>query len=251
MPLAGPKNALVLSAGGAFAAYQVGAWEALAGRFRPDVVVAASAGSLNAWAIAGGASARDLAELWLDPAGAALAAIRLRLPWRGVFDPAPLHARIEALWNAYRPRVEIGIVAVELPALRPRLFRNGEITWRHLAASCAVPFGYPPIRLASRWYVDGGLLGALPLWAAREMGANEILGIDVFDRAPSSPLRAVVRAARNLLPRPPRAPDDGNVRLLVPSRRLGPVRQAVFWNQEAVRRWISLGRADAEALAEP
>jgi len=252
MPLAGPKKALVLSAGGAFAAYQAGVWEVLSARFSPEIVVGASAGALNAWAVAGGAQPRELIELWLDPRCAGLAAIRgPRLPWHGVFDPAPLHARIESLWKAYRPRVEVGIVAVDLRTLRPRLFRNGEITWRHLAASCAVPLSYPPIRLGTGLYADGGLLGALPLWAASEMGAGQIVAIDVLDRAPSSPLRAVVRACRTLLPKPPR-PDGGiETRVIVPSENLGPVRKAVFWDRAAVRRWIALGRTDADRAAPP
>jgi NTE family protein len=252
MPLAGPKKALALSAGGAFAAYQAGAWEVLSARFSADIVVGASAGALNAWAVAGGAHPSELVGLWLDPSCAGLAAIRgPRLPWHGVFDPAPLHARIEALWKAYRPRVDVGIVAVELPSLRPRLFRNAEITWQHLAASCAVPLGYPPIRLGTELYVDGGLLGALPLWGASEMGAGQIVAIDVFDRAPASPLRAITRACRIVLPRPPQPPGSVEVRLIVPSENLGPVRKAVFWDPVAVRRWIALGRADAERAASP
>jgi NTE family protein len=245
MPSLGPKKALVLSAGGAFAAYQAGAWEILSTRFSPEIVVGASAGSLNAWAVAGGAAPREIAEMWLDPACARLATIRPRKPWRGIFDPAPLYARIEALWNAYRPRIEVGVVAVELRSMRPRLFRNEEITWRHLAASCAVPLSYPPFRLDAGLYGDGGLLEALPLWAAAEMGATQIVGIDVLDRTPLSPARALVRAFRTLLPRPPRPPQDIEVRIIVPSRSLGPVRKAIFWDPAAVRRWIDLGRADA------
>lgn len=237
----------MFSAGGAFAAYQAGVWEVLSARFQPGIVVGASAGALNAWAVAGGAEPRELSELWLDPGCAALAAIGgLRLPWHGLFDPAPLHARIQALWKAYRPRVEVGIVAVDLRSLRPRLFRNGEITWQHLAASCAVPLSYPPMRLDNRLYVDGGLLEALPLWAASEMGAGRIVAIDVFDRTPSSPMRAAARLGRTLLPRPPRPPDHVEVRVMVPSRGLGPVRKAIFWDPAAVGRWIALGRADAE-----
>jgi len=46
------KTALVLSGGGMFGAWQAGAWSALAPAFQPDVVVGASAGSLNGYAIA-------------------------------------------------------------------------------------------------------------------------------------------------------------------------------------------------------
>ncbi|MBM3775954.1 MAG: hypothetical protein FJW37_12460 [Acidobacteria bacterium] len=54
--------ALVLSAGGMFGAYQAGAWRALEGRFRPDLVVGASVGALNGWAIAGGCAPEELVD---------------------------------------------------------------------------------------------------------------------------------------------------------------------------------------------
>ena len=40
-------NALVLSAGGFWGAWEVGAWKVLRERFHPDLIVGASAGSLN------------------------------------------------------------------------------------------------------------------------------------------------------------------------------------------------------------
>src|SRR5690242_4926817 len=111
-----------------FGAYQAGAWKALARRFRPDVVIGASVGALNAWAIAGGADPSDLIAHWLGGANARLAGLRLsRQPWRSLLDAGPLEERIAALWKGYQPRVEIGIVAVELRTLRPRLFRNTDI----------------------------------------------------------------------------------------------------------------------------
>src|ERR1700680_3974446 len=61
------RTALVLSVGSMFAAWQVGVWRALAARLQPDLVVGASAGALNGWAIAGGAGAEDLAEFWMRP----------------------------------------------------------------------------------------------------------------------------------------------------------------------------------------
>jgi NTE family protein len=244
MPSSGPKNALVLSAGGMFGAYQAGVWKALAGRFRPDIVIGASVGALNAWAIAGGVEPDQLIEQWLDPGCTGLARIRLGAPWRGIFDPAPLEARIEALWEAYRPRVEVGVVAVELGRFRPRLFRNEEITCRHLAASCAVLMCYPQVRIESRLFTDGGLLGALPLWAAAAVGAERIVAIDVLNQAPSRLLRAAVSVVRAVLPRPPRPDPPGGLCLIAPSQALGSLREAVFWDEAAIRRSIELGQTD-------
>jgi hypothetical protein len=83
------------------------------------------------------------------------------------------------------------------------------------------------------------------------MGATEIVAIDVFDRGPSSPLRAAIHAFRTILPRPPRLSGGVNVRLIVPSHSLGPLRHSAFWDPAAVRRWIALGREDAARAAAP
>jgi len=47
-------TALVLSAGGMFAAWEAGVWNVLHKRVRPDMIVGASAGAWNAWVLAGG-----------------------------------------------------------------------------------------------------------------------------------------------------------------------------------------------------
>ncbi|HEX8985683.1 MAG TPA: patatin-like phospholipase family protein [Bryobacteraceae bacterium] len=244
------KTALVLSAGGMFGAYQAGAWKALAGRGPFDIVVGASVGALNAWIIAGGASPEELERYWLDPCGARMASFRLaQPPWRGVFDARPLHARLEKLWREHRPRTEVGVVAVDLGTLRPRLFRNAEIGWRHLAASCAVLACYPQIRLGGRFYTDGGLLSALPLWAAAEMGATRIVAVNALPEQPSRLVKLAVGGFRAIAPRAVRGAHDVPVRLISPGRALGTLREALFWNEAAIRRWIAQGEADAGEAA--
>src|ERR1017187_6900392 len=47
-------TALVLSAGGLWAAWEVGAWSVLRERFRSDLIVGASAGAWNGWPEPGG-----------------------------------------------------------------------------------------------------------------------------------------------------------------------------------------------------
>ena len=70
----------------------------------------------------------------------------------------------------------IAVVVTDLLRLKPGIFRGSEVTWRHLAASCAVPLVLPQVRIDGRWYSDGGLLNPLPVYAAVELGATEILG---------------------------------------------------------------------------
>jgi predicted acylesterase/phospholipase RssA len=241
-----PKSALVLSAGGMFGAYQAGAWAFLRDRFRPDIVIGASAGALNAWAIAGGAGPEELASLWRDERTCQFFRTRFPVrPWAGLFDVRPLEMRIRELWEAYRPQTSVGVVAVELPRLRPRLFRDGEIGWRHLAASCAVPVGYPPVRIAGMLYSDGGLLGALPLWAATQVGARQVIAINALPEMPSVVVRGFVRSVRALSRHVSDVQDSGDTTVIRPNGALGRLREAMYWQKENIERWIEQGFRDA------
>jgi NTE family protein len=47
-------------------------------------------------------------------------------------------------------------------------------------ASCSVPGFIIPIRLNGRLLGDGSLLSSVPVSAAREMGADYVIGVDLF-----------------------------------------------------------------------
>lgn len=243
--------ALVLSAGGMFGAYQAGAWKALAESFQPDFIVGASAGALNAWAIAGGCSPAELCAIWTDGASADL--MRLRKParpWRGIFDSAPVHRQLDELHARFRPRLPVAITMVEVPRFRQVYVTGDRITPAHLRASCAIPLGYPPVRIDGKYYVDGGLLGPVPLWAAAEMGATSAVVINVLEFMPSLWLRAGVGAFRAVAAPKMRFPQI-EVTLIRPATPLGKLHDALFWKEENARRWIAQGEGDAAGVKTP
>ncbi len=51
----------------------------------------------------------------------------------------------------------------------------GEITARHVRASAAIPFLFPAVRIADRYFVDGSLRMNTPLSPALRLGADRIL----------------------------------------------------------------------------
>jgi NTE family protein len=230
--------ALVLSAGGMFAAWEVGVWRVLGERFRPDLIVGASAGAWNGWAIAGGCSCEELAREWMDPRTAEI--MRPGLRARGLLPPEKLHAKARELFERYQPRLPFGLVVVEVPRLRARLVRDGEITWRHLAATCSIPVVFPPVTIKGKQYVDGGLLAALPLDAAEQMGATRALAVNALTTLPFRLLRKVLR------PRRPSAALE--VIRIEPSARLGSLLDAARWSRGNVERWIEQGERDAQRL---
>jgi NTE family protein len=239
--------ALVLSAGGMFGAYEAGAWNVLSQRFEPDLVVGASVGALNGWAIAGGCSPPELLAMWRDPAIALMTGRRLPLlPWNGFFDPAALDRHVRDWYQRFKPRVPYSLTMVEVPRLRLVRVPQEQVTPEHLMASCAVPFGYPPVRIDGKLYVDGGLLDVLPVWAAAEMGATNAIAVNALPLMPSRSLRAAARVVR-LLGRKPAKVAGLDLVLISPRTPLGSVRDAITWSPENVQRWIQQGEDDAEA----
>jgi NTE family protein len=123
---------------------------------------------------------------------------------------------------------------------------HDQITPQHLMASCAIPTGYPPVRIKGKLYVDGGVLDVLPIWAAAEMGATRVIAVNVLPLMPSRPLRAALSVV-HLLGQKPSAVAGLEVVHISPRAPLGSVRDALTWSVEGVRRWIQQGEDDAAA----
>ena len=92
--------------------------------------------------------------------------------------------------------------------------------------------------IGEKLYVDGGLLGSLPLWAAEEMGATRAVALNCLTGLSFRMVRAVMR------PRPPTAALD--VTLIEPSVQLGSLRDTICWSRSNIERWIEQGEEDAK-----
>jgi NTE family protein len=225
-------RALVLSGGGFFGAWQVGVWAAVANQWRPDLIVGASIGSLNGYLIACGTTPEMLKDLWRRKRLASFRRFRENL----------------RELTAHPPQIDYALVVTEALRLKPRIYRGSDVTWRHLAASCAVPLVFRPVRLDGRFCADGGLLNPLPVWAAVELGATEILGLHALPEIPSWWLKPSVKTFRALFglrrPVPPRV----RCTTVLPSRKLGSLRDALNWKRENIERWLELGYEDGRRL---
>lgn len=244
------KTAVVFSAGGLFGAWEVGVWRELESVVKPDIVVGASIGALNGWMVASGCSCAEIERRWLD------LQVMSRLEWRiprrpldGILAFDALEGVIREVCEAYQPRVDYGVVVTDTLRLRPRLFRTPDVTWRHLAASVGMICIFRQYRIDGRVYSDGGLLGALPLWAAVEMGADRIIAINCLPGLPSQLMTAGIRTIQVLAPyRKPQVPDSVKVTEIRPDSVLGSLRESMIWTEPKVRSWIAQGREDAQAF---
>ncbi len=67
-------------------------------------------------------------------------------------------------------------VAVDLVSGREVHIKDGFL-WEAAMASAAIPGIFPPVRLGRMVLVDGGISANVPVKAAREMGADRVLGV--------------------------------------------------------------------------
>jgi NTE family protein len=241
------KTALVLSAGGMFGAYQAGAWKALSQVFQPDLIVGASIGALNGWAIAGGCSPDDLIERWMNLDRAAR--YRYNIPrsvFSGVLDAGPLRIAIGEIHEQFQPKTEFALVVTDLLKLQPRLISGDRVTALHLAASTAIVGLFDQVRLDDgRIYSDGGMLSAVPIWAAAQLGAERIVVLNVLPQPPGMIAKSFVAAMRLLAP--DRKTYDSNIEILtvMPPRLLGSAREMLYWTRANAEAWIHQGERDA------
>ncbi|MET0291572.1 MAG: patatin-like phospholipase family protein [Steroidobacteraceae bacterium] len=228
---------LVLTGGGARAAYQVGVLKAIA-ELLPDrplpfrVILGTSAGAVAASVIAARArrwhrAVAQIEHVWgnfevgqvfhvggwrMLRAGlhwllALVSGGMLLPPPKSLFDNSPLRELLHRSvgWRNLRRGVARGdLAALGLcatgyssamsvtfyegrPGLddwsrRQHLGARAELNLRHLMASLAVPFLFPPERLGEEFYGDGAMRQLSPLSPAIHLGANRLLIIGV--RAP-------------------------------------------------------------------
>jgi NTE family protein len=74
--------------------------------------------------------------------------------------------------------LQLGIVATDLNSGQSMLFQRGD-TGTAVRASSAVPAVFQPVRISGREYVDGGLVSPVPVRAARQMGAELVIAVDI------------------------------------------------------------------------
>jgi len=182
----------------------------------------------------------ELCEFWRTARISEELKFRMARPWNGFFDGMHLEQMARHLFESYPAKLEYGAVTTEWRTMRPTLFRSSEITWRHLCASCAIPGVFEQQMIAGRLHADGGLLCALPLWAAAEFGATRVVAIDVWQVGLARLQRlSPFRKMRNV---------DAPVTLLTPSEPLGSALDSLFWKRSQIDRWMALGEADARRL---
>jgi NTE family protein len=176
------KVGLALSGGGARGFAHVGVIKVLVENGIPiDVVAGTSAGAIVGGAFAAGLTPDGLYQMaenvhWLNMT-------RPSLSLMGLLSNAPMggfikrHFPIEKIEDCCLPFASV--------ACRPStgeevVFTSGDIAFG-IRASCAVPGVFAPLREKDGGFlVDGGVVSPLPISAARALGADVIIAVDLM-----------------------------------------------------------------------
>ena len=176
------KIGLALSGGVARGPVHVGVLTVLEREGIPiDFVAGTSAGSIVGAAYCAGISMADLRQLSIETGWRKLTMFTLSRHGLLTFS------RIEKLIaEITMPGLYIEDLAIPYTAVTTDLekgehvfFTKGPLA-QAVQASCSVPGFIKPVKIDGRYYCDGGVSDNLPVDAAREMGADYIIGVDLF-----------------------------------------------------------------------
>jgi NTE family protein len=94
-----------------------------------------------------------------------------------LLDNQPWQATLEKQISFHRVRtspIMLRIATTDIKRGRLRVFRNEEITVRHVLASCSIPIVYPWTQIDDDLFWDGAVVANTPLSPAIDEGAEEI-----------------------------------------------------------------------------
>lgn len=189
-------RAIVLSGGGSKGAYEIGVWKALRKlNIEYDIVTGTSVGALNA-ALMTQKTYFKAVKLWkniefnkiidekIDENNIVKSYAENIV--HGGMNTTSLERTVDEALNLkkfYKSKINMGLITVRLNKLKPIKLTKKEIEPSKLkdylvaSASCFPAFKTKSIE--DKKYVDGGYFDNLPINLAIEMGANEIIAVDL------------------------------------------------------------------------
>ena len=196
-----PKIGLALGGGAARGFAHIGVIKMLESHgIYPDYVVGTSAGAVVGSLYAAGYDAYAMQKIaqQLDE--------KVFADWtlggRGLLKGEALQEYINQHLNK-RPIEKLNrpfaTVATDLNTGERVVFRTGD-TGMAVRASAAVPGVFQPTQFRGHSYVDGGLTSPVPVQAAREMGADIVIAVDISSKPEGQPTDSLTGIMRPKLP---------------------------------------------------
>lgn len=183
------KVALVLGAGASKGFAHIGVLKILeANRIPVHLIVGTSAGSFVGGLYAYGYDAYQLQKLAFSIEKADI--VDLTVPDNGFIKGEKLEEYVnKAVRNTplENMRIPFHAVATDIQSGEEFVFGKGNMG-QAVRASCSIPGIFRPVRVAGRTYVDGGIVSPVAVDAARKLGADVVIAVDISaDHAEAPP----------------------------------------------------------------
>jgi len=209
-----------------------------------DCIAGTSAGSLVGAAYAAGIRGQRLVEL-TQQVRWRLAA-RLTWPRDGLVSFAPLERYVTRIIGDVTfadLEIPFAAVATDMATGEQVALRTGRVA-AAVRARCSVPGAVVPVELDGRLLVDGGVVNNLPISVVRDMGADVVIAVSLFQaqgKRPKGLGDILVAAVEYMLLRAGDDPSSADVCISLPMAGLGSVVR-----QSRAKRSMALGRQMAE-----
>lgn len=188
-----PRVSLVLGGGGLRGYAHIGVLQALedAG-IRPDLIVGTSIGSIIGAAYAAGNTPN---QIWKMAATLRV----LSLADLNIHGPAFVRGEALARWAnslvggkaiEHFP-VRFAVVATEINLSLPYVITAGD-AGQGLRASAAIPGVFLPVKSKGLTLVDGGVSALVPVRAARALGADVVIAVDIYCHGQPYPMNSAL-----------------------------------------------------------
>lgn len=197
------KTAFVLSGGSGLGSVQVGMVKALfEQKIEPDLFIGASVGAINAAYLCGDPTpdgVSKLEKIWLDVRREDVFPVNFLRSILNVIKKKNFLVSPRGLTNLLTRNIQYTtladalltclITATDLMTGEQVVLTSGNVV-RAVLASTALPGIYPPVEIAGRFLIDGGISGNAPLSVAAQYGAREVFVLPAgypktLDQAPS------------------------------------------------------------------
>ena len=191
-PATKPRVALVLGSGGPRGFAHIGVIKVLEEQgFKPDLIIGSSVGAMVGALYASGMSAAQMEKLANE-----LNIAEFFFEMRVLRGSAASGEAVQAYVNAKvdrktieELRIPFVAAATRLPDRKLALFNRGD-TGLAVRASGASPGQFEAVKIGDTMYVDGDEASPVPIRAARELGAQVVIAVDVSAYLADTPASA-------------------------------------------------------------
>ena len=193
------RIALVLGGGAARGFAHIGVLKILESNGIPiHMIVGTSAGSFIGSLYAYGLNAYQIQKLSLDIQRSDIA--DFTIPDNGFIKGDLLEEYVNRMLRnttMEKLRIPFYATATELPNGKETVFGTGN-TGKAVRASCSIPGVFNPAMIGNKMYVDGGVVSPVPVDAAKRLGADVVIAVDISSdldtTKPSGTIETILQA---------------------------------------------------------